>query len=221
MPVVLDVRSITATHMAIIAGTGAGKSYLASVLIEEMMKPINRASILVVDPHGEYDTLEEIRNAKEFRTDDGYDGGYKADVKVVPQGQVKIRVSDLTFHDLRFLLGAQFGLSGPMEYVLRLVLDRVEGERKDKTAWTMNDVYAALAYMQNGEEETQPDPARQSRESGNPSSGDGDLGLARKRRSTGTAEHARQARCSDAGQRAGARLATEKPLCRITKLRQH
>ena len=175
VPVVLDVRSITATHMAIIAGTGAGKSYLASVLIEEMMKPINRASILVVDPHGEYDTLEEIRNANEFRTDDGYDGAYKADVKVVPQGQVKIRVSDLTFHDLRFLLGAQFGLSGPMEYVLRLALDRVEGERKDKTAWTMNDVYAALAYMQNGEEETQPDPARHSRESGNPSSGDGDL----------------------------------------------
>ena len=175
VPVVLDVRSITATHMAIIAGTGAGKSYLASVLIEEMMKPINRASILIVDPHGEYDTLEEIRNAKEFRADDGYDGGYKADVKIVPQGQVKIRVSDLTFHDLRFLLGAQFGLSGPMEYVLRLALDRVEGERKDKTAWTMNDVYAALAYMQNGEEETQPDPARHSRESGNPSSGDGDL----------------------------------------------
>ena len=67
VPVVLDVRSITATHMAIIAGTGAGKSYLASVLIEEMMKPINRASILVVDPHGEYDTLEEIRNAADFR----------------------------------------------------------------------------------------------------------------------------------------------------------
>ena len=175
VPVVLDVRSITATHMAIIAGTGAGKSYLASVLIEEMMKPINRASILVVDPHGEYDTLEEIRNANEFRTDDGYDGGYKADVKVVPQGQVKIRVSDLTFHDLRFLLGAQFGLSGPMEYVLRLALDRVEGERKDKTAWTMNDVYAALAYMQNGEDEKASDQARQSREGGNPSSGDGDL----------------------------------------------
>ena len=175
VPVVLDVRSITATHMAIIAGTGAGKSYLASVLIEEMMKPINRASILVVDPHGEYDTLEEIRNANAFRADEGFDGGYKADVKVVPQGQVKIRVSDLTFHDLRFLLGAQFGLSGPMEYVLRLALDRVEGERKDKTAWTMNDVYSALAYMQNGEEDTQPDPARHSRESGNPSSGDGDL----------------------------------------------
>ena len=171
VPVVLDVRSITATHMAIIAGTGAGKSYLASVLIEEMMKSINRASILVIDPHGEYDTLEEIRNAGEFGANDGY----KAEVKTVPQDQVKIRVSDLTYYDLRFLLGAQFGLSGPMEYALRLALDRVEGDRKDKTAWTTNDLYAALEYMQNGDDEPESDGFRHSRESGNPSSGDGDL----------------------------------------------
>lgn len=177
VPVVLDVRSITATHMAIIAGTGAGKSYLASVLIEEMMKPINRASILVIDPHGEYDTLEEIRNAREFSAN----GSYKAEVKTVPQDQVKIRVSDLTFYDMRFLLGAQFGLSGPMEYVLRQAMDRVEGDRKDKTAWTTNDLYAALAYMQNGEDETESGQARHSRASSppqgarNPSSGDGDL----------------------------------------------
>ena len=172
VPVVLDVRSISATHMAIIAGTGAGKSYLASVLIEEMMKPINRASILVIDPHGEYDTLEEIRNAGEFAGNDGY----KAQVKTVPQNQVKIRVSDLTFNDMRFLLGAQFGLSGPMEYVLRLAMDRVEGDRKNKTAWTTNDLYAALDYMQNGDDETESDQARHSRASGNPSSDGGDLG---------------------------------------------
>ena len=169
VPIVLDVRAITATHMAVIAGTGAGKSYLASVLVEEMMKPINRASILVIDPHGEYDTLEEIRNADAFRTPASAGPGYKAEVKIVPQDQVKIRVSDLTFYDLRFLLGAQFGLSGPMEYVLRLALDRVEGDRKDKTAWTMNDVYAALAYMQNGEDESEADDARLSGTGGNPS----------------------------------------------------
>jgi hypothetical protein len=175
VPVVLDVRSITATHMAIIAGTGAGKSYLASVLVEEMMKPINRASILVIDPHGEYNTLEEIRNAHEFTADSNPGDGYKAQVRVVPQEQVKIRVSDLTFYDLRFLLGAQFGLSGPMEYVLRLAYDRVEGKRQDKTAWTMNDFYAALAYMQGGDDDSEPSAVSHSRASGNPSSGDGDL----------------------------------------------
>ncbi len=170
VPVVLDVRSITATHMAVIAGTGAGKSYLASVLIEEMMKPLNRASILVVDPHGEYDTLEEIRNAADFRADDGY----KADVKTVPQDQVKIRVSELTQFDLRFLLGAQYGFSGPMEYVLGNALERVRKDRGDKTPWTKNDLYAALEYMQDGEDEPASGQDRHSRASGNPSAGDDD-----------------------------------------------
>ncbi len=172
VPVVLDVRSITATHMAIIAGTGAGKSYLASVLIEEMMKPINRASILVIDPHGEYDTLEEIRNGSQFSAGRGEGSEYKAEVEVVPQNQVKIRVSDLTFYDMRFLLGAQYDLSPRMEYVLRRVLDQVERDRKGKSPWTKNDLFAVLEFMQNAEDKRESDRNRHSRESGNPSDSD-------------------------------------------------
>ena len=40
VPVVLDVKELVSTHLAIIASTGAGKSYLASVIIEEMMLPL-------------------------------------------------------------------------------------------------------------------------------------------------------------------------------------
>ncbi|MGH2501586.1 MAG: helicase HerA domain-containing protein, partial [Ktedonobacterales bacterium] len=36
-PIVLDVKDLVSTHLAIIASTGAGKSYLASVIIEELM----------------------------------------------------------------------------------------------------------------------------------------------------------------------------------------
>ncbi len=169
VPVVLDVRSITATHMAIIAGTGAGKSYLASVLVEEMMKPINRASILVIDPHGEYDTLEEIRSAREFTANHHPGDDYKAQVNVVPQDQVKIRVSDLTFYDLRFLLGAQYDLSPRMEYVLRRVLDQVERDRKGKSSWSINDLFAVLEFMQDSEDKRDTESNRHSRESGNPS----------------------------------------------------
>ena len=56
VPVVLSARELVSTHMAIIASTGAGKSYLAGVVIEELMKPGNRACLLIVDPHGEYHT---------------------------------------------------------------------------------------------------------------------------------------------------------------------
>ena len=96
-------------------------------------------------------------------------------MKTVPQDQVKIRVSELTQFDLRFLLGAQYGFSGPMEYVLGTALDRVKDDRGDKTPWTKNDLYAALAYMQDGEEDTAMSEGRPSRASGNPSSDEGDL----------------------------------------------
>lgn len=67
MPVALDVKGFTSTHLAIIASTGSGKSYLAGVLLEELMMPHNRAAVLIVDPHGEYGTLQELQNHPAFR----------------------------------------------------------------------------------------------------------------------------------------------------------
>src|SRR5258708_3718611 len=66
VPVVLSVKDVVSTHLAIIASTGAGKSYLASVLIEELMQPRNKACVLIVDPHGEYSTLDQIANFPQF-----------------------------------------------------------------------------------------------------------------------------------------------------------
>ena len=77
MPVALDVRGFTSTHLAIIASTGSGKSYLAGVLLEELMMPYNRASVVVIDPHGEYDTLQQIQNEEVFR-----DGDYRPKVDI-------------------------------------------------------------------------------------------------------------------------------------------
>jgi len=46
-------------HLAIIAQTGAGKSYLAGVLIEELLK--KGATVLVLDPHSDYVKLPLTR----------------------------------------------------------------------------------------------------------------------------------------------------------------
>ncbi|MEO0373476.1 MAG: DUF87 domain-containing protein, partial [Cyanobacteria bacterium P01_A01_bin.17] len=54
VPISLDVKELVSTHMAILAGTGSGKSYTAGVLIEELLLPHNRAAVLIFDPHGEY-----------------------------------------------------------------------------------------------------------------------------------------------------------------------
>src|SRR5712691_12769498 len=107
VPIVLSVKDLVSTHLAIIASTGAGKSYLASVIIEELMQPYNKACMLVIDPHGEYGTLDQIANFAEFEDrSDGQSGGsvYRAEVKVYKPEQVKVRVSSLNMGDMRHLL---------------------------------------------------------------------------------------------------------------------
>ncbi|MEM2963331.1 MAG: ATP-binding protein [Candidatus Anstonellales archaeon] len=54
-------------HLSILAMSGAGKSYLCSVLIEEMLErkmELGRIGIVVIDPHGEYSVFKntEYRN---------------------------------------------------------------------------------------------------------------------------------------------------------------
>lgn len=110
VPIALDVTGFTSTHLAIIASTGSGKSYLAGVLLEEMMMPHNRASVLIIDPHGEYNTLQQMQNLAEFRQ-----GNYKPRVRVFQPDQVKVRVDSLNLGDLRYLLP---NLSEKMHYQL-------------------------------------------------------------------------------------------------------
>ncbi len=110
VPVALDVRGFTSTHLAIIASTGSGKSYLAGVLLEEMMRPYNRAAVLIVDPHGEYDTLQEMQNRPEFA-----EGDYKPRVRIFKPDAIRVRIDTLTLADLRYLLP---NLSEKMHYQL-------------------------------------------------------------------------------------------------------
>src|SRR5579864_7054881 len=97
VPIVLSVKDVVSTHLAIIASTGAGKSYLASVLVEELMQAHNKACVLIVDPHGEYNTLDQIANFPQFsEQNDGRRSGYQAQVRVYKPEQVKVReIGDL------------------------------------------------------------------------------------------------------------------------------
>ena len=72
VPVVLSVKDVVSTHLAILASTGSGKSYTAGVLVEELMRSYNRAAVLIVDPHGEYHTLSTNQGDQQFAGGDGY-----------------------------------------------------------------------------------------------------------------------------------------------------
>jgi len=156
VPIVLDLRAITSTHLAIIANTGAGKSYLAAVLLEEMMKPYNRAAVLVVDPHGEYDTLVEM-----VRIDAFAEGDYRPDVRIFRPGEVKIRASALTPDDLCYLLPE---LSERMEYLLRRAYRDVRqqswDERGNAERWTRAELLSHLQRLGKGGKEEREEGGR-------------------------------------------------------------
>lgn len=142
VPITLDVNAIASTHLAIIASTGAGKSYTASVLIEEMLRPHNRAAILVIDPHGEYDTLAEIANQPDLRADQ-----YTPQAMIKKPGAIKIRVGGLALADLRYLLP---NLSDRMEYVLQRAFQHAERASRKRTGgkdadrWTLAELLDAV-----------------------------------------------------------------------------
>jgi len=50
----LNLTRLFQKHVAILAISGAGKSHLASVMIEELLERQNSPAVIVFDPHGEY-----------------------------------------------------------------------------------------------------------------------------------------------------------------------
>jgi DNA helicase HerA-like ATPase len=144
VPIVLSVRDVVSTHLAIIASTGAGKSYLASVIIEELMKPQNKACVLIVDPHGEYSTLDQIANDPHFEEDgDGRGRGYHAQVQVYKPEEVKVRISSLNMGDMRALLPE---MTEKQQYLLSRAMRKVK-DMKRNTPWGVSDLKQALKVV--------------------------------------------------------------------------
>jgi DNA helicase HerA-like ATPase len=150
VPIALDVNAAVSTHLAIIASTGAGKSYTASVLIEEMLRATNRAAILVIDPHGEYNTLDEVANIQALR-----EGSYLPKAAIKKPGSIKIRVGALTQSDLHYLLP---NMTDRMDYVLNRAYHVAESMSRARTAkypdhWTVEELLSAVREVGQGSDD--------------------------------------------------------------------
>jgi hypothetical protein len=65
IPIYLDLQQLLTKHLAVLAKSGAGKSYCVSVLLEEIME--KKVPLLIIDPHGEYSSLK-YKNEEEKET---------------------------------------------------------------------------------------------------------------------------------------------------------
>ncbi|MBA3046347.1 MAG: ATP-binding protein [Candidatus Thermoplasmatota archaeon] len=64
IPILLDINDMVSKHVSILAKTGGGKSYVTGVLVEELLK--HDATVMVIDPHGEYGSLRDPGTPSEY-----------------------------------------------------------------------------------------------------------------------------------------------------------
>ena len=67
----IDPKKLITQHLAVLAKSGAGKSYAVGVLLEELAE-LN-VPVVIIDPHGEYNT---IKNANKHSDDEPYFTAY-------------------------------------------------------------------------------------------------------------------------------------------------
>lgn len=67
----IDLNKVLTMHLAVLAKSGSGKSYSVGVLLEEMLD--KKIPLLIIDPHGEYNTLKfkntdskDVENLKKY-----------------------------------------------------------------------------------------------------------------------------------------------------------
>jgi uncharacterized protein len=90
--VYLDLQTLLTKHVSVLAKSGAGKSYCVGVLIEEII--LKKVPILVIDPHGEYDTLQ-------FKTEQADEKMHKFGISPTGFGQFIQIYGDNKLHDVR------------------------------------------------------------------------------------------------------------------------
>lgn len=123
LPVKLSMSALLKKHLAILALSGGGKSYLVSVLLEELLerrKEAGRIATVVFDPHGEYSSFA-VPPGKEHRD-------YSGQTRLVKARDIRIGVPKLS---VGIVSGIIPGLSGPQKRDLGRILNELKRQMKE------------------------------------------------------------------------------------------
>ncbi len=120
----LNLTRLLQKHFAILALSGSGKSYLASVLIEELLdrkKELGRVAVIVIDVHGEYVSFAEDKN-------------YADRVEVIEGSEYKIGVSALSANQIASFIPS---MSPAQKRDLARIIKEI---RKSKELYSLEDI---------------------------------------------------------------------------------
>ena len=123
VPVSLNLSKLLQKHLAVLAMSGAGKSYGVSVLIEELLSRKSsrgQVALVVLDTHGEYTCFGEPVTGKKHRD-------FSSKTRVVDASKMKIAASKLSGGFLSMILPK---LSPPQRRDLSQIISKLAQEMK-------------------------------------------------------------------------------------------
>jgi hypothetical protein len=124
----LNLTKLFQKHCAILSQTGFGKSYLASVMIEEILdrpEEFGKPAIIIVDPHGEYDGFS-------------IDENYMTKTKVFNQRDISIATNKLTARQISEFMPF---VTSVQKRELNLVIKKL---MKSKKPYDMNELITLI-----------------------------------------------------------------------------
>ncbi|MCD6229552.1 MAG: ATP-binding protein [Candidatus Diapherotrites archaeon] len=125
VPVNLNISKLLQKHVAILAMSGAGKSYLTSVLLEEILDrktEDGRIATVIIDPHGEYSGF-----ARSPEPGDNESVDYSDKVSLMKASDIRIGVSSLNAYELASYF---IDSSGAQKRELSRIIDELKREMK-------------------------------------------------------------------------------------------
>ena len=133
LEVKLSLNKLFQKHLAILALSGAGKSFAASVLIEELLKRSDekgKVGILVIDPHGEYRSF-------------AYDERFYQNANLIKGKDIKIGVTHLSPNYYKLFLP---NLSFAQERDLNRIIEEL---KKSEDVFSLKEIIKKVEESEN------------------------------------------------------------------------
>ncbi|MBD3209986.1 DUF87 domain-containing protein [Candidatus Micrarchaeota archaeon] len=131
LPARIGMTRLLQKHLAILAMSGAGKSHLTSVLLEELLdreKEQGRVAVIVVDIHGEYGGF-------------AHDAGYGQSTRMIDGKDIAVPLRKVS---PEMIMGWIPGLSTPQKDVLRHVLVKLKKNNQDSGGYGFGELVRAI-----------------------------------------------------------------------------
>jgi len=146
VPVSISIRGFR-RHLAILAQTGAGKSYTAGVLLEELLK--KGATIIVLDPHADYVFMSRKKDGGKFtdrvtvfRTRESTGRYTKEHIGRIETYEIKF--SDLTIEEIATVCG----ISERWTNIISAIERAINELKKQNTHYSLEDLIEKLNNKQ-------------------------------------------------------------------------